>query len=83
MTPEQMASPRVGGILGQGGTSIADIQDTLNAVSDGKLRRVGPYRVTRSMGSTVSAVLSTAFNHLDFNRPDPNPDPNPNPSPNH
>ena len=26
-----------------------------------KLRRVGPYRVTRSMGSTVSAVLSTAF----------------------
>ena len=61
MTPEQMASPRVGGILGQGGTSIADIQDTLNAVSDGKLRRVGPYRVTRSMGSTVSAVLSTAF----------------------
>jgi 3-oxoacyl-(acyl-carrier-protein) synthase len=61
MTPEQMASPRVGGILGQGGTSIADIQDTLNAVDDGKLRRVGPYRVTRSMGSTVSAVLSTAF----------------------
>ena len=61
MTPEQMPSPRVGGILGQGGTSIADIQDTLNAVNDGKLRRVGPYRVTRSMGSTVSAVLSTAF----------------------
>jgi len=61
LTPEQMASPRVGGILGQGGTSIADIQDTLNAVDDQKLRRVGPYRVTRSMGSTVSAVLSTSF----------------------
>jgi len=30
-------------------------------VRAGKLRRVGPYRVTRSMGSTVSAVLSTAF----------------------
>merc|ERR1719230_2578065 len=26
-----------------------------------KNRRIGPYRVTRSMGSTVSAVLATAF----------------------
>jgi len=58
---EAINSPRVGGILGQGGTSIADIQETLDAVTDKKLRRVGPYRVTRSMGSTVSAVLSTAF----------------------
>ena len=61
LTPEQMNSPRVGGILGQGGTSVADIEETMAAVDDGKLRRVGPYRVTRSMGSTVSAVLSTAF----------------------
>merc|ERR1719258_761519 len=57
----KIATPRVGGILGQGGTSVPDIADTLNAVSDGKNRRIGPYRVTRSMGSTVSAVLSTAF----------------------
>jgi len=61
LTPEQMNSPRVGGILGQGGTSVADILETMQAVDDGKLRRIGPYRVTRSMGSTVSAVLSTAF----------------------
>merc|ERR1719454_1957919 len=61
LTTEQIASPRVAGILGQGGTSIADIKDTLDAVDAKKLRRVGPYRVTRSMGSTVSAVLSTAF----------------------
>jgi len=61
LTPEQMNSPRVGGILGQGGTSVQDILETMQAVDDGKLRRIGPYRVTRSMGSTVSAVLSTAF----------------------
>jgi len=61
LTTEQIASPRVAGILGQGGTSIPDISDTLGAVDAKKLRRVGPYRVTRSMGSTVSAVLSTAF----------------------
>jgi 3-oxoacyl-(acyl-carrier-protein) synthase len=61
LTPEQIATPRVGGILGQGGTSLVDIADTVNAVRDGKNRRIGPYRVTRSMGSTVSAVISTAF----------------------
>ena len=61
LAPETIASPRVAGILGQGGTSIPDIAETLDAVGEQKLRRVGPYRVTRSMGSTVSAVLSTAF----------------------
>ena len=35
-------NPRAGGILGQGGTSILDIAETLNAVSAAKLRRVGP-----------------------------------------
>ena len=61
LSPEAIASPRVAGILGQGGTSISDIAETLDAVNAGKNRRIGPYRVTRSMGSTVSAVLSTAF----------------------
>ena len=61
LTPEQIQSTRVGGILGQGGTSVPDIAETIQAVNDGKNRRIGPYRVTRSMGSTVSAVLSTAF----------------------
>eukprot|EP00630_Chrysocystis_fragilis_P007365 CAMPEP_0197394484 /NCGR_PEP_ID=MMETSP1165-20131217/5285_1 /TAXON_ID=284809 /ORGANISM="Chrysocystis fragilis, Strain CCMP3189" /LENGTH=463 /DNA_ID=CAMNT_0042920197 /DNA_START=108 /DNA_END=1499 /DNA_ORIENTATION=+ len=54
-------NPRVGAILGQGGTSIPDVGETLAAVAAGKLKRVGPYRVTRTMGSTVSAVLATAF----------------------
>lgn len=61
LTAEMISSPRTAGILGQGGTSILDIAETLNAVAAAKLRRIGPYRVTRSMGSTVSAVLSTAF----------------------
>merc|ERR1719258_840973 len=57
----KIATPRVGGILGQGGTSVLDIKETLDAVDAGKNRRIGPYRVTRAMGSTVSAVLSTAY----------------------
>jgi len=61
---EYQENERVAGILGQGGTSIPDIVETVDAVKKGGNRwgkRVGPFRVTRSMGSTVSAVLSTAF----------------------
>jgi len=65
LKPEEYEeNPRVAGILGQGGTSIPDIVDTVDAVKGGTKRwknKVGPFRVTRSMGSTVSAVLATAF----------------------
>lgn len=65
LKPEEYEeNPRVAGILGQGGTSIPDITETVDAVNSGNKRwknKVGPFRVTRSMGSTVSAVLSTAF----------------------
>ena len=55
---------RFASILGQGGTSLQDVVETADAVRSQAPRwqnKVGPYRVTRSMGSTVSAVLSTAF----------------------
>ncbi|GMH88088.1 hypothetical protein TrVE_jg1944 [Triparma verrucosa] len=65
LKPDQYEeNPRVAGILGQGGTSIPDIVETVTAVESGAPRwknKVGPFRVTRSMGSTVSAVLATAF----------------------
>ena len=65
LKPEEYEeNPRVAGILGQGGTSIPDIVETVEAVNAGGARwknKVGPFRVTRSMGSTVSAVLATAF----------------------
>lgn len=56
-------NPRVASIIGQGGTSIPDIVETVNAVEAGGRwkNKVGPFRVTRSMGSTCSAVLATAF----------------------
>jgi 3-oxoacyl-(acyl-carrier-protein) synthase len=57
-------NPRVATIIGQGGTSIPDIVETVEAVQEGGKRwknKVGPFRVTRSMGSTCSAVLCTAF----------------------
>lgn len=56
-------NPRVASIIGQGGTSIPDIVETVTAVEAGGRwkNKVGPFRVTRSMGSTCSAVLATAF----------------------
>lgn len=56
-------NPRAAGILGQGGTSIPDIVETVDAVNLGGRwkNKVGPFRVTRSMGSTTSAVLATMF----------------------
>jgi len=65
LKPEEYEeNARAAGILGQGGTSIVDIMETVDAVNSGNKRwknKVGPFRVTRAMGSTVSAVLSTAF----------------------
>lgn len=61
---EYQNNPRACGILGQGGTSIPDIVQTVQAVEGQTARwknKVGPFRVTRTMGSTVSAVLATAF----------------------
>merc|ERR1719464_1497512 len=61
---EYEENPRVAAIIGQGGTSIPDIVETCDAVKAGGKRwknKVGPFRVTRSMGSTCSAVLATAF----------------------
>lgn len=65
LKPEEYEeSPRVAAIIGQGGTSIPDIVETVEAVEAGGKRwknKVGPFRVTRSMGSTCSAVLATSF----------------------
>jgi len=57
-------NPRCASILGQGGTSISDVTEAVGAVANQVKRwpsKVGPYRVTRTMGSTVSAVLSSQF----------------------
>ena len=48
LTQEMIASPRTAGILGQGGTSILDIAETLSAVESTKLRRIGPYAAARA-----------------------------------
>ncbi len=61
LTEEQVSNVRTGLIAGSGGASSADIVETADILRSKGVRRVGPYRVTRTMGSTVSACLATPF----------------------
>ncbi|MGE4415940.1 MAG: beta-ketoacyl-ACP synthase I [Marinobacterium sp.] len=61
LSEDQISNVRTGLIAGSGGASSADIVETADILREKGVRRVGPYRVTRTMGSTVSACLATPF----------------------
>ncbi len=61
LTPEQVSHPRAGLIVGSGGSSCENIVETADIVREKGVKRVGPYMVTRTMGSTTSACLATPF----------------------
>ncbi|AOM00120.1 beta-ketoacyl-ACP synthase I [Cobetia marina] len=61
LSPEQVSNERTGLIAGSGGASSANQVEAADIMRAKGLRRVGPYRVTRTMGSTVSACLATPF----------------------
>jgi len=52
---------RTGIIMGSGGASSEDQIESADILREKGLKRIGPYRVTKAMGSTVSANLATAF----------------------
>jgi 3-oxoacyl-[acyl-carrier-protein] synthase-1 len=57
----QVSSVRTGIIAGSGGASSSSQTEAADILRERGLRRVGPYRVTQTMGSTVSACLATPF----------------------
>ncbi len=61
LTAEQISHPRTGLIMGSGGGSPANQIEAADTLREKGIRRVGPYQVTRCMGSTVSANLATNF----------------------
>lgn len=61
LEPAQVSNPRTGIIAGSGGASSASQVEAADILRERGLRRVGPYRVTQTMGSTVSACLATPF----------------------
>ncbi|WP_057439871.1 beta-ketoacyl-ACP synthase I, partial [Pseudomonas amygdali] len=61
LTEEQVSNVRTGLIAGSGGASTLNQMEALDTLREKGVKRVGPYRVTRTMGSTVSACLATPF----------------------
>jgi 3-oxoacyl-[acyl-carrier-protein] synthase-1 len=56
-----ISNERTGIIAGSGGASSANQVMAADILRERGLRRVGPYRVTQTMSSTVSACLATTF----------------------
>lgn len=61
LTPEQVSNERTGLIMGSGGASNQNVVEAADILREKGIKRVGPYRVPRTMGSTTSACLSTLF----------------------
>src|SRR3546814_2011456 len=61
LTDEHVRDEHTGLIAGSGGGSPQWQIETGDLLRNRGVRKVGPYMVPRTMGSTVSAALSTAF----------------------
>lgn len=61
LSEEQVSNARSGLIAGSGGASSSSQVEAASIMREKGLKRVGPYRVTQTMGSTVSACLATPF----------------------
>lgn len=61
LTDDQVSNPRTGLVAASGGASSENIVESADIMRTKGVKRVGPYRVTRTMGSTVSACLATPF----------------------
>ena len=61
LTEDMVSNERTGIIAGSGGASSANQVEACDILKEKGIRRVGPYRVTQVMGSTVSACLATPF----------------------
>ena len=61
LNEDDISSPRIGLVAGSGGASSAIQIEAADITRSKGPKRVGPYAVPKAMGSTVSAVLSTAL----------------------
>ena len=60
--PENVvSSERTGLLLGSGGASPQNIVIAADTLRERGIRRVGPYMVTKTMASTITACVGTAF----------------------
>ncbi len=61
LTPELVSQVRTGVIAGSGGASAQWQVETGDLMRNRGVRKIGPYMVPRTMCSTVSAALATAY----------------------
>ena len=61
LSSEDISNERTGLIMGSGGASSANQVEAVDLLREKGVRRIGPYRVTQTMGSTISACLATPF----------------------
>ncbi|RYY03740.1 MAG: beta-ketoacyl-ACP synthase I [Gammaproteobacteria bacterium] len=61
LSEEQVSNDRTGIIMGSGGASSENLVEAADILREKGVKRVGPYRVTQTMGSTTSACLATPF----------------------
>ena len=61
ISQEQLSSDDTTLIVGAGGVASDDLVDAINVLETSGIKRIGPYRVTREMGSAPSAQLATNF----------------------
>lgn len=58
---DQVSNVRTGLIMGSGGASSSNQVEAADTLRNKGVKRIGPYRVTQTMGSTISACLATPF----------------------
>jgi 3-oxoacyl-[acyl-carrier-protein] synthase-1 len=61
LSEDMVSNTRTGIVAGSGGASSKNQVEAADTLRAKGVRRVGPYMVTRTMGSTVSACLATPF----------------------
>ncbi|MAA70172.1 MAG: beta-ketoacyl-[acyl-carrier-protein] synthase I [Bermanella sp.] len=61
LSQAQLSSDETTLIVGAGGIASDDLVDAMQVLETSGIKRIGPYRVTREMGSAPSAQLATNF----------------------
>ena len=61
LSEDQVSNVRTGLIMGSGGAASSSQVEAADILREKGVKRVGPYRVTQVMGSTISACLATPF----------------------
>lgn len=61
LNEEQVSNFRTGLVIGTGGATPSTQVDVADILRNEGVKRIGPYAVTKTMGSTTSACLATPF----------------------